>query len=123
MNRFNGADYIAQYGAKESYTQEARELISQNVKYYKNNAKCLLNSFTKMGFKVYGGVDSPYLWIKTKDNKTSWEMFNIFLKNLDIIIIPGIVFGKGGDGYFRVSSLGKYEDLLVAIDRMEKYFK
>ena len=121
LNRFNGADYIAQCGAKEVYNQ--LDLIKENISYYKENAKILKEGFIDCGFSLWGGIDSPYLWVKTKDNKSSWEMFDIFLKKLNIIIIPGIIFGINGDGYFRVSALGNKENNKEAIERMKKYFK
>ena len=122
INRFNGADYIAQKGALASFLPDAQELIKENIDYYKNNAKLLRDAFSNFGFHYIGGIDSPYLWVKIKDNKTSWEMFDFFLKELNIIIIPGIIFGKNGDNYFRVSALGKNEDVLEAIRRMGEYY-
>ena len=122
INRFNGADYIAQKGALASFLPDAQELIKENINYYKNNAKLLRDAFSNFGFHYIGGIDSPYLWVKIKDNKTSWEMFDFFLKELNIIIIPGIIFGKNGDNYFRVSALGKNEDVLEAIRRMGEYY-
>ena len=122
MNRFNGADYIAQKGAEAVYLEESQKLIKENIDYYKNNLKTLSQTFIDCGFKFFGGNDSPYLWVKCKDNLTSWEMMELFLEKLDIIIIPGIIFGNGGDRYFRVSALGKYEDVLIACQRIKNYY-
>ena len=101
---------------------ESQKLIKDNIKYYKNNAKLLRKAFSNCNFHFIGGIDSPYLWIKIKDNKSSWEIFDFFLKKLNIVIIPGIIFGKNGDNYFRVSSLGKKKDVVEAIKRIENYY-
>ena len=122
INRFNGADYIAQKGALASFLPESQKLIKDNIKYYKDNAKLLRKAFSNCGFHFIGGIDSPYLWVKIKENITSWEVFDIFLKTLNIVIIPGIIFGKNGDNYFRVSSLGKKKDVVEAIKRIENYY-
>lgn len=123
INRFNGTDYIAQYGAIGIYNKETRKLINSNIKYYLDNALILKKAFLKHNFKVWGGTDSPYLWIKIKDNRTSWEEFYFFLESLGIVIVPGIIFGAIGDNYFRVSSLGKREDILLAVERINNYYE
>lgn len=123
INRFNGADYIAQKGAEAVYQENTQVLIKDNINYYKENLNMLLNCFKSANFKVWGGNDSPYLWIKTKDNMNSWEMFDLFLNELNIIIIPGIIFGYSGDKYFRVSALGNREVVLKCIERINRYFK
>ena len=79
--------------------------------------------FIKLGFKVYGGVDSPYMWVKIKDNMKSWELFDLYLEKLNIIIIPGIIFGDNGDNYFRVSGLGTSNSIKEAIKRLEAYYE
>ena len=100
-----------------SFLAESQKLIKDNIKYYKNNAKLLRKTFSNCGFHFIGGIDSPYLWVKIKDNKTSWETFDFFLEKLNIVIIPGIIFGKNGDKYFR-----KKEDVTEAIKRIEEYY-
>lgn len=123
INRFNGADYIAQVGAYASYSDEAKKEIKKNIDYYLDNSKYLRDSFTDMGFTIYGGIDSPFIWVKIKDNMTSMEYFNFMLKKLNIIIVPGIIFGKGGDNYFRVSALAPREIIEEAIIRMRNYYE
>lgn len=122
INRFNGADYIAQKGAEASYTEEAQKEIKGNISDYLNNTKRLKNVFKNLGFTVYGGEDSPFLWVKIKENLNSWEIFDLYLKELNIIIIPGIIFGEKGDKHFRISGLGSREDIEKAIERLEKYY-
>lgn len=123
INRFNGADYIAQRGAEAIYLPEAQKEIKSNIKYYMENATMIKKCFEKNGFKVWGGVDSPFMWVQTKNNLSSWDMFDLFLKELNIIIIPGIIFGEQGDSYFRVSALGTRESILEVIERINAYEK
>lgn len=121
INRFNGASYIAQVGALASFDEEAKKDIINNVEYYKKNASFLRKSFKEMGYEVKGGENAPYLWIKIKNNMTSWEIFDLFLNKLEVVVVPGIIFGTRGDSYFRVSALGKYENIVEAIERIKKY--
>ena len=123
VNRFNGASYVAQVGALASFDEEAKRDIDKNILYYKNNVNYLLDNFTRLGYEVSGGKDAPYIWVKAKDGLNSWEVFDKFLNELEIIIVPGIIFGSRGDGYFRVSALGKFEDIKEAINRIERYEK
>lgn len=123
INRFNGASYVSQVGALASFSKDAQELIKENIKVYKDNTKYLKDNFERLGFKVIGGVDSPYLWVETKDNMTSWEFFDFFLKKLNIIIIPGEIFGTKGKYNFRVSGLGDITNSIEAIKRIEKYYE
>ena len=122
INRFNGADYIAQKGAEASYIEEAQTEIKRNIDDYLNNTKRLKSAFKKLGFTVFGGEDSPFLWVKIKEEMNSWDIFNLYLKELNIIIIPGIIFGEKGDGFFRVSGLGSRENIEKAIEKLEKYY-
>ena len=123
INRFNGASYVSQVGALASFTKEAQELIKENIKSYKENTKYLKDSFESLGFEVIGGIDSPYLWVKTKDNMTSWQYFDFFLKKLNIIIIPGEIFGTKGKYNFRVSGLGSIDNSKKAIERIKEYYE
>ena len=121
LNRFNGPDYIAQMGAYYSYTNEAKKEIKKNIDYYMDNITFLRNKFIEMGFTIYGGIDSPFIWVKIKEDMTSMEYFKFLLQELNIVIIPGIIFGN--DNYFRVSALAKREDIEEAIERMVNYYE
>ena len=123
INRFNGASYIAQRGAEASFKPEAKKLIRENIGYYQKNAALLREGFLKAGFNLIGGIDAPYMWVKTKEGKTSWEMFDVFLKEMNIIIIPGVIFGDQGEGYFRISALGNIEASRQAIERILNYYE
>lgn len=123
INRFNGASYIAQKGALALYDKEVKDIIKSNIEYYLENAKILKNAFIKCGFKVWGGSDSPYLWVQIKDGKSSFDEFYYFLDNLGIAVTPGIIFGEQGDNYFRVSSLGKREDIITSTKRISDFYE
>ena len=123
INRFNGVDYIAQKGAEASYLDVVQRKIKENIDYYLSNARYLKQEFIKLGFTVYGGDDSPFIWVKIKEKLTSLEVFKLYLTKLNIIITPGIVFGSEGDKFFRVSSLGDIKDLEKAIERLKKYYE
>ena len=121
INRFNGADYIAQKGAAAIYETKSKKEIQKNLEYYRENTKILKEVFEKKGFKVYGGINSPYLWVKTKNGMHSWDFFDFFLKELNIVIIPGIIFGN--DNYFRVSGLASREVIKEAKRRIESFYE
>ena len=123
INRFNGTDYIAQRGAEAAYLLRSKYLIKKNIKYYQRNMKLLRDCFIKLGFTVYGGIDSPYMWVKIKEDMKSWKLFEFYLEKLNIIVIPGIIFGSQGDNYFRVSSFASYDDILKIIKRLGDYYE
>lgn len=123
INRFNGTNYITQVGAKEYYDNSVQKKVTKNMKYYLDNAKILKETFIKNNFMVWGGENSPYLWIKIKENITSWELFDLYLKKLNIIVTPGIIFGDSGNKYFRISSLANRGDILKAVERINKYYE
>ena len=118
INRFNGADYIAQRGAEAVYLEKSQKLIKENVRYYLDNSMYLRNAFLDLGFKVWGGLDCPFIWVKTKNDMYCWDFFNFMLEELNIVVIPGTIFGSRGDKYFRVSGLGLREDSEEAIRRI-----
>ena len=119
--KFNGASYISQKGAEAIYTDEGQKEIDENIKYYKRNGKILKETLEQVGFKVYGGVNSPYLWFKIPEGYTSWEFFDIVLDKLNIVTTPGSGFGEEGEGFIRISSFGNYEDTLKAIERFKQF--
>jgi len=123
INRFNGVSYITQRGAEAIYTEESQKIIKENINYYMSNASFLKEALINLGYQVWGGEDSPFMWVKTKNNLSSWECFYLFLEKMNIIIIPGIIFGDKGEGYFRVSALAPKEIIEEAIRRIEIYEK
>lgn len=116
--KFNGASYIVQRGAEALYTEEGRRQIDKTVAYYMRNASLLLEGLTSIGLEVYGGISAPYIWIKTPGGMSSWEFFDLLLKECNIVGTPGVGFGPSGEGYFRLTAFGRFEDTLEAVDRL-----
>ena len=121
LNRFNGASYIAQVGAEASYKKSAQKIQKQNIKEYMENASFLKKSFEELGFDVTGGIDAPFMWVDVKQN--SWKYFDFCLKKLNVVVIPGVIFGTNGENHIRVSALGKLEDSKIAIRRFKEYYE
>ena len=121
--KFNGVSYITQRAAEATYSVEGRKQIEENIKYYMENAKIIKEGLEKMGFKTYGGTNSPYVWIKVPDNMTSWEFFDKLLEEVNIVGTPGSGFGPHGEGYFRLTAFGTRENTIEAIERMAKKYQ
>lgn len=96
--------------------------ITSRIKYYMENAKILLDTFTSIGLTAYGGVNAPYVWVHFP-GYTSWEMFAAILENTHIITVPGCGFGPGGEGYIRVSAFGHRRNIMEASSRLKNFFK
>lgn len=121
--KFNGVSYITQKAAAAIYTKLGKKQMRNNIIYYKDNAHFIRKSLLKMGFEVYGGINSPYIWVKTPNLKKSWDFFDELLNETGVICTPGVGFGPSGEGYFRLSSFTSKEDTIEAIKRIRKYFK
>ena len=118
--KFGAAPYITQRGAEAVYTNEGQKQIRENIKYYKENARYIKEKLEKVGFTVYGGEYSPYIWLKTSNNMSSWEFFDKLLNEAGVVGTPGVGFGKAGEGYFRLTAFSSKEDTKEAIDRIIK---
>lgn len=118
--KFNGAPYIIQAAGAAVYTKEGREQTKQQIAYYMTNAKIIREGLTAAGYTVSGGVDAPYIWLKTPGKMTSWEFFDYLLKEANVVGTPGSGFGPSGEGYFRLTAFGTYENTLEAIERIKK---
>lgn len=118
--KFNGTPYIIQKAALATYSAEGRKQVMDNIKYYLENAKVIMDSMTKAGYKCFGGKNSPYVWVKTPENMGSWEFFDLLLKEYNIVTTPGEGFGQCGEGYIRFSALGNRENTLRAMQRLAK---
>ena len=116
--KFNGVSYIIQRGAEAIYSEEGRKEIEQNIYYYKENARIIKEGLKKAGFTVYGGVDSPYIWMKTPSYMKSWDYFDILLNEYNIVGTPGVGFGPSGEGYFRLTAFGDREKTIEAMRRL-----
>ena len=117
--KFNGAPYIVQKAGEAVYSEAGKAQLKDQVGYYMRNAKLIHDELTKAGFSVSGGVNSPYIWLETPDKMTSWEFFDYLLKNANVVGTPGSGFGSHGEGYFRLTAFGTYENTLKAIDRIK----
>lgn len=121
--KFNGVPYIIQRAAEASLSDAGKKECQKAIKYYKENAQILAKTFNQLSIKFFGGLNSPYLWIKCPNNMNSWEFFDYLLQNLNIIGTPGSGFGKNGENYFRFSCFASREDVQKACSRLVKLFQ
>ena len=117
--KFNGAPYIIQAAGAAVYTEEGKKQTKEQIAYYMNNAKLIREGLTEAGYTVYGGVNAPYIWLKTPEGMTSWEFFDYLLENANIVGTPGSGFGPIGEGYFRLTAFGSLENTKKAIERIK----
>ena len=117
--KFNGAPYIVQRAGEAVYSEAGKAQLKDQVAYYMNNAKTIKTGLAEAGFTVYGGVNAPYIWLKTPDQMTSWEFFDYLLENANVVGTPGSGFGPSGDGYFRQTAFGNYENTVKALERIK----
>ncbi len=121
--KFNGTSYISQRAAEAIYTPEGKKQTKAIIDYYMDNAKLMYNALKKLGLRVYGGVNAPYLWVKTPDGVDSWTFFEQLLDGAQIVCTPGVGFGPSGEGYIRFTSFGNREDCEEAMKRIEQWIK
>nr|MDO8110785.1 LL-diaminopimelate aminotransferase [Candidatus Sigynarchaeota archaeon] len=119
--KFNGVSYPVQKAAAACYTPQGAKEIDGVIAYYLDNAKIIREGLKKAGFTCYGGVNSPYIWVKTPGKLTSWEFFDMMLGKLDIVGTPGSGFGPSGEGYFRFTAFNSLEKTKEAVDRIVKF--
>ena len=117
--KFNGAPYIIQRAGEAVYTEEGQKQTGEQIAYCMNNAKTILEGLKSAGYTVSGGVNAPYIWLKTPDKMTSWEFFDYLLENANVVGTPGSGFGPSGEGYFRLTAFGSYENTVKALDRIK----
>jgi len=118
--KFNGAPYIIQAAGAAVYTEEGKKQTQEQIAYYMKNAQVIREGLAAAGYSVSGGINAPYIWLKTTDNMTSWEFFDYLLKEVNVVGTPGSGFGPSGEGYFRLTAFGTYENTLEAIERIKK---
>jgi len=117
--KYNGAPYIVQRAGYACYSDEGKAAIKAQVGYYMSNAAMIRESLKGMGYTVYGGVNAPYIWLKTPDGMTSWEFFDYLLENAHVVGTPGSGFGPHGEGYFRLTAFGSKENTAAALERIK----
>lgn len=118
--KFNGAPYIVQAAGAAVYSEEGKKQTAQQIAYYMNNARIIKDALAEIGYTVSGGVNAPYIWLQTPKDMTSWEFFDYLLEHASVVGTPGSGFGPSGEGYFRLTAFGSYENTLTAVERMKK---
>lgn len=117
--KFNGASYISQRGAEAIYTPQGRAEVEANISHYHKNATLMKQSLEALGLTVYGGVCSPYLWVKIPQGETSWSFFDKLLNNAALVTTPGVGFGPSGEGFIRLTAFGSHDDAKEAMQRIK----
>lgn len=118
--KFNGVPYIVQRAAEACFSVEGKKQVRDTINYYLANAGIIRRGLTEQGLKVYGGINSPYIWVKTPGNMSAWDFFDYLLNELNIVGTPGVGFGPSGEGYLRLTAFGTLENTMEAVDRLKK---
>ena len=119
--KFNGTSYISQRAAEAIYTPEGKEQVKATINYYMENAHFMRAELQKLGLRVYGGENAPYLWVKTPNDTPSWKFFEEMLYGASVVCTPGVGFGPSGEGYIRLTAFGEHEDCKEAMERIAKW--
>ena len=118
--KFNGVSYVTQAGAAATYTPEGKKQIRSVIELYMNNARLIRETLSKLGYETYGGVNAPYIWLKTPRGLGSWEFFDLLLAKAHLITTPGVGFGPSGEGYVRLTAFGNPENVQEALERISR---
>ena len=116
--KFNGVPYVIQRGAAAIYTEEGQRQIKETIAYYQENARVIREGLTAAGLTCFGGVNAPYIWLKTPDGVGSWEFFDKLLKEANVVTTPGAGFGPSGEGYIRLTAFGDADATKEAVARI-----
>ncbi len=117
--KFNGAPYIVQRAGEAVYSEAGRAQLKEQIAYYMRNAKVIKDGLKDAGYTVFGGVNAPYIWLKTPEGMSSWDFFDHLLENANVVGTPGSGFGPSGEGYFRLTAFGNYENTVRALERIK----
>lgn len=120
--KFNGASYVIQRGAEAIYSPEGKEQVAENVAYYLRNAALIRDAMKDAGFEVFGGDNSPYVWVKSPAGEDSWQLFQTLLEKVNISCTPGVGFGANGQGYIRLTGFNTYGKTQEAMRRLLAFF-
>lgn len=118
--KFNGASYPVQRAAEAIYSPEGKAQVRDTIDYYLNNASLLRQALNDAGLKVYGGIDSPYIWVKTPRELSSWDFFELLLHQANVVVTPGVGFGKYGEGYVRLTAFADKKNTQEAAERIKR---
>jgi LL-diaminopimelate aminotransferase len=121
--KFNGVSYIVQRGAEAVYSAAGQAQVKELVSFYLENARIIRDRLTAAGLQVYGGVNAPYVWVKTPNGLSSWDLFDKLLHQVNVVGTPGSGFGASGEGYFRISAFNSRENVEAAMQRITEKFK
>ena len=119
--KFNGTSYITQRAAEAVYSAEGKIQIKETIDYYMTNAQIMKEGLEAAGLKVYGGVNAPYLWVKTPNGLSSWRFFEQMLYEANVVGTPGVGFGPSGEGYIRLTAFGERNDCIEAMRRIKNW--
>ena len=117
--KYNGAPYIVQRAGEAVYSEAGKAQLKEQVAYYMRNASTIKTGLAEAGIVVYGGVNAPYIWLKTPEKMSSWDFFDYLLEKANVVGTPGSGFGPCGEGYFRLTAFGSYENTVAALDRIK----
>lgn len=117
--KYNGAPYIIQRAGEAVYSEAGKAQLKEQVAYYMKNASVIKEGLAEAGYEVYGGVNAPYIWLKTPEHMSSWEFFDYLLEKANVVGTPGSGFGPSGEGYFRLTAFGSYENTAAALERIK----
>lgn len=118
--KFNGVSYPVQAAAAAVFSAEGQKQVRETVDYYMENAKIIRDGLEAAGFNVFGGINAPYIWLKTPDGMGSWDFFDKLMREAHVVGTPGAGFGASGEGYFRLSAFGTRENTLRAVERIKE---
>jgi len=118
--KFNGVSYVTQAGAAAVYSPQGKEQNQQIIDIYMANAKLIRETLSRIGYTVYGGVNAPYIWLKTPNGVSSWEFFDTLLSKAHVVGTPGAGFGSAGEGYFRLTAFATPDNVKEALERFQK---
>jgi LL-diaminopimelate aminotransferase len=121
--KFNGVSYIVQRGAEAVYSEAGQQQTKELINFYLENARIIREKLTAAGIAVYGGVNAPYVWLKTPKGLSSWDFFDKLLQSCYVVGTPGSGFGAAGEGYFRISAFNSRENVNEAMKRVTEKFK
>lgn len=118
--KYNGAPYIVQKAGEAVYSEAGKAQLKEQIAYYMRNAKTIYEGLKSAGYSVSGGVNAPYIWLETPKGMTSWEFFDHLLERANVVGTPGAGFGPSGEGYFRLTAFGSYENTAAAVERIQR---
>lgn len=118
--KFNGVSYPVQLAAAAVYSEEGKKQVRELIDYYMENARVIREGLKESGYQVYGGINAPYIWLKTPENTGSWDFFDMLMRQAHVIGTPGAGFGPSGEGYFRLTAFGSRDNTIQAVERIRK---